>query len=148
MNVPNKTCLSNTRNYTNISKHYYVSTTVSAATDVLPGGAGVFFAVTSSRSECQYHHASLMSYARTSPVKTTNPTHHERCSLCNNSTVLMMRGNEFCTTRHKAGIPKLAEIAVGRFTKFCFQPHHRNMCLFIIYLHYLVSIALWLPLVW
>ena len=54
MNVPNETCLSNTRNYTNINKHYCVSTTVSAATDVLPGGAGVFFAVTSSRSECQY----------------------------------------------------------------------------------------------
>ena len=48
MNVPNETCLSNTRNYTNINKHYCVSTTVSAATDVLPGGAGVFFAVTSS----------------------------------------------------------------------------------------------------
>ena len=43
-----------TRNCTNINKHYCVSTTVSAATDVLPGGAGVFFAVTSSRSECQY----------------------------------------------------------------------------------------------
>ena len=64
MNVPNETCLSNTRNYTNINKHYCVSTTVSAATDVLPGGAGVFFAVTSSRSECQYHHASLIAYAR------------------------------------------------------------------------------------
>ena len=46
VNVPNETCLSNTRNYTNINKHYCVSMTVSAAADVLPGGAGVFFAVT------------------------------------------------------------------------------------------------------
>ena len=35
MNVPNETCLSNTRNYTNINKHYCVSTTVSAATVML-----------------------------------------------------------------------------------------------------------------
>ena len=85
VNVPNETCLSNTRNYTNINKHYCVSTTVSAATDVLPGGAGVFFAVTSSRSECQYHHASLIAHARYSKVKTAttwDSCDHPRHSLC------------------------------------------------------------------
>ena len=85
VNVPNETCLSNTRNYTNINKHYCVSTTVSAATDVLPGGAGVFFAVTSSRSECQYHHASLIAYAINSKVKTAttwDSCDHPRHSLC------------------------------------------------------------------
>ena len=90
MNVPNETCLSNTRNYTNINKHYCVSTTVSAATDVLPGGAGVFFAVTSSRSECQYRHASLIAYARYSKVKTAttwDSCDHPRHSLCWNLVV-------------------------------------------------------------
>ena len=43
--------------------------------------------------------------------------------------------------RHKAGIPKFAGVSVGKFTQFCFQPHHRNRCSFFIYLHDSVSIA-------